>query len=479
MSKLFKRLLCILSLLLAATPAVFAEGIGHEAVSQSLPVWSIIPFVGMLLSIAVIPLIHAHWWEHNMFRVAVGWSLLFLIPFAAMYGYGEATYRLLESILLDYIPFLVLLFGLFVVAGGIAIKGTLSGTPKVNALLLFIGAFLASWVGTTGAAMLMIRPVLKANDWRQNKVHIIIFFIFLVANVGGCLTPLGDPPLFMGFQRGVPFTWTFHLFPVLALNAVLLFVLFFFLDHHFYKKELAAGRTSETVEEKREPRRIEGIHNIVFIFLIILGVIANGVLPKEFAFFAHNAGIPVFDEVVFPYATLVEIVLILLAAFLSLKTTPHWTRAWNDFSYGPIAEVAKLFIGIFITMIPALMLLKTHGAQLGLTTPWQLFWATGTLSSFLDNTPTYLVFLQTAGALGEHPGIETAVGIVPQLVLEAISAGAVFMGAITYIGNAPNFMVKSIAEENGVKMPSFFGYMAWSCAILLPIFIITTLIFFI
>lgn len=480
MKTLFRPLCLALLLCLTSVPAAFAsEGGAHAIVSATLPAWSIIPFVGMLLSIAICPLVKPHWWEKNMLAVAIGWSLVFLVPFAAAYGMGEALFRLLESVLIDYVPFIVLLFGLFVVAGGIAVKGTLAGTPKINALLLLIGTVLASWVGTTGAAMLMIRPVIKANAWRQKKVHVIVFFIFLVANIGGCLTPLGDPPLFMGFQRGVPFTWTFHLLPILLFNMVILFLVFFFLDSHLYKKELAAGRSPQDNQpSEKEPIRVEGAHNIVFIALIIAGVVANGVLPKEFALFANGAGIPVYDEIVFPYATVVEIILILLAAYLSLKTTKAETRQLNEFTYAPIAEVAKLFIGIFVTMIPALIFLKTHGAELGLSEPWQMFWATGALSSFLDNTPTYLVFLQTAGALGATQGIVTSVGTVSQLMLEAISAGAVFMGANTYIGNAPNFMVKSIAEENKIKMPSFFGYMGWSCAILIPTFILDMIIFF-
>ena len=325
----------------------------------------------------------------------------------------------------------------------------------------------------------MIRPLIRANAWREKKVHIIVFFIFLVANMGGCLTPLGDPPLFMGFQRGVPFTWTFHLLPILLFNMVILFIVFILIDRHFYKKEVAAGRSPQdmTDNKAKEPIRIEGAHNIIFIGLIILGVIASGVLPNMFDFFADGAGIHIYDDVVFSYAVLVEIVIILIACFLSLKTTKKSTRQLNEFTYGPIAEVAKLFIGIFITMIPALMYLRTHGGELGLDQPWQLFWCTGALSSFLDNTPTYLVFLQTAGALGQA-GIETSVGSVSQLMLEAISAGAVFMGANTYIGNAPNFMVKSIAEENKIKMPSFFGYMGWSVCILIPVFIIDTFVFF-
>lgn len=473
-----KKLFLTLWGMVAFSGSVLANEGAHEAVAATLPVWSIIPFVGMLLSIAIIPLVKPHWWEKNMLAAAVGWSLVFIIPFAVAYGPGEALFRLLESVLLDYIPFIVLLLGLFVVAGGIVLKGTLVGTTKMNCLLLFIGTLLASWIGTTGAAMLMIRPVIKANAWRKHKVHLIVFFIFLVANIGGCLTPLGDPPLFMGFQRGVPFTWTFYLTPMLIVNMIILFIVFALMDRHFYQKELAEGRHPlDNQPAEKEPIRIEGAHNIIFIIMIVIGVVANGVLPKEFAFFANNAGIPVYDEIVFPYATLVEVLIILVAAYLSMKTTKQETRALNEFTFAPIEEVAKLFIGIFITMIPALIILKAHGAELGLSQPWEMFWATGALSSFLDNTPTYLVFLQTAGALGATAGIQTSVGTVSQIMLEAISTGAVFMGANTYIGNAPNFMVKSIAEENNIKMPSFFGYMAWSGAILIPTFIIDTIIF--
>jgi Na+/H+ antiporter NhaD/arsenite permease-like protein len=477
MKKAFRIILAAVALLCMSAPSVFADEAAHEAVNEALPMWSIIPFVGMLLSIAIIPLIKPEWWDRNMLWVALAWSALFIIPFAIAYGAGEAWYRLLESVLLDFVPFIVLLFGLFVVAGGIAIKGTIAGTTKTNVIMLLIGTFLASWIGTTGAAMLMIRPVIRANAWREKKAHIVVFFIFLVANMGGCLTPLGDPPLFMGFQRGVPFLWTTtHLLPILIFNVVILMIVFILIDRHYCKKEYAAGRSPEDMMDPDAPKEkisIEGGHNIIFIGMIILGVILSGVLPFE-----EGSGIRVFDDCVFPWGSLVECVIILLAAFLSLKTTKKSTREINEFTYGPIAEVAKLFIGIFITMIPALAILEVHGASLGLTHPAQMFWATGMLSSFLDNTPTYLVFLQVAGALGETAGVSTSVGMIEVKMLEAISAGAVFMGANTYIGNAPNFMVKSIAEENKIKMPSFFGYMGWSFAILIPTFIIDTLVFF-
>ena len=477
MKKVFRLIFCAAALLMLGAQTVFADEAAHEAVNETLPVWSIIPFAGMLLSIAVFPLIRPEWWEKNMLKVAIGWSLVFVIPFTVAFGPGETWYRLLKSIILDFAPFIILLFGLFVVAGGIAVKGTIAGTPKMNVLLLLIGTLLASWIGTTGAAMLLIRPVIRANEWREKKSHIIIFFIFLVANIGGSLTPLGDPPLFMGFQRGVPFLWTTaHLLPILAVNAVILLTVFFILDTRNYRGELAAGRSPEDLSdggEAKEKITIEGAHNVFFLALIVLAVILSGVLP-----FPEGSGLHLYDDAVLPWGTLIEMILILLAAFLSLKTTKESAREQNEFNYGPIAEVARLFIGIFITMIPALAILQVRGAALGLTEPWQMFWATGFLSSFLDNTPTYLVFLQTAGSLGAAEGVVTTVGTVPVLMLQAISAGAVFMGANTYIGNAPNFMVKAIAEEHRIKMPSFFGYMIWSVGILVPTFIVDMIIFF-
>lgn len=448
-----------------------------------LPVWSIIPFVGMLLSIAIFPLVKPEWWEKRMLHVALFWALLFLIPFTIAFGLHESAHSLIHSVLLDYVPFIVLLFGLFVVAGGIVVKGSLIGTTKVNMGILGIGTLLASWIGTTGAAMLFIRPILRANKWRKYKAHIVVFFIFLVANIGGSLTPLGDPPLFLGYLRGVPFFWTLtHLLPLMLFNVVVLLVVFFLMDRHFLKKELAEGRSPQDVAEGqvKEKLSIEGAHNFLFIAMIVFAVIMNGSIPKMDMFVNQATGMTYGFELMgfhFGVEYFVQIGLILLAAFLSMKTTKKSTRELNEFNYAPIEEVAKLFIGIFITMIPALALLNAHGSELGITKPWQFFWSTGMLSSFLDNAPTYVVFLTIAGSLG-FEGVMTTVGSVLPGDLIAVSAGAVFMGANTYIGNAPNFMVKSIAENNGVKMPSFFGYMGWSFAILIPLFAIDTLIFF-
>lgn len=455
---------------------------------DTLPIWSIAPFAGMLLSIALFPLFKPDWWEKHQLHVAGFWSLLFLIPFAAVYGLGVTYEQLLESVVVDYIPFIVLLFGLFVVTGGIRVAGTIKGSTRNNVIMLAIGTLLASWIGTTGAAMLLIRPILRANMWRRYKAHIVVFFIFLVANIGGCLTPLGDPPLFLGYLRGVPFFWTLqHIWPLLALNTALLLCLYALIDRHFIKKEGKEGRERfELLDaaDERTPVRIEGKRNIIFLALIVSAVILNGSIPQMDLFVDPSTGstygVALSDGVHLGIEYFAQIVLILIATGLSLKLTPKPVRASNHFEWGPIAEVAKLFIGIFITMIPALAILRAHGADLGIDTPLEFFWATGALSSFLDNSPTYVVFLTAAGSLGAEGGaaIATTVGAVAPEILLAISAGAVFMGANTYIGNAPNFMVKNIAESASVKMPSFFGYMGWSVAILIPMFIVDTLVFF-
>lgn len=445
-----------------------------ESLGSTLSFAYCIPFAGMLLSIAICPLVNGAWWEKFKGAAVLFWSLLFLVPFAIGNGAGTALNHFLEVILGDYISFIVLLFGLFCVAGNIRIRGTLAGTPKINVLLLLIGTLLSSWVGTTGASMLLIRPVIRANSWRKRKVHTMVFFIFLVSNIGGCLTPVGDPPLLMGFMHGVPFTWSFHLLPVFLLNVVLLLALYFIIDSRAYKKDLADGAKPKA-SEKTEKIGLEGAHNLIFLLCIVGAVILSGSLANINAFFGN--GIKIEGEVTLTFATMIEMAIILLSAFLSFKTTKKEVRTANNFSWGAIQEVAVLFIGIFITMIPALLILSARGSELGITKNWQMFWATGALSSFLDNTPTYLVFFETAVSL--HATNE-AIGsvIIPQTMLMAISCGAVFMGANTYIGNAPNFMIKSIAEENNIKMPSFFGYLFWSVCCLVPVFLIDTLIFF-
>lgn len=433
-----------------------------------------IPFIGMLLSIAIFPLIASKWWEKKKQYIVILWSLLFLIPFAVKYSAGVMGETLLDIVLNDYMTFIILLFGLFCVSGNIAIKGNFSGAPKVNVILLLIGTLLSSWIGTTGASMIMIRPIMRANAWRKRKVQIIVFFIFLVSNIGGCLTPVGDPPLLMGFMRGVPFFWSLRLFPVFILNTAILLVVFFFLDRRAYRKDIAEGHAPELTAEKTNVR-IEGIHNIIFIVMIVAAVILSGALSSLPLF---EKGVSLTENINLSTASVIEVAIILLAAFLSMKTTKKDVRIENQFSWAAIQEVAILFIGIFITMEPALLFLEEHGASLGLQHPWQMFWAAGALSSFLDNTPTYLVFLTTAGTLGAATGITTSVGTIAPVMLKAISCGAVCMGANTYIGNAPNFMVRSMAEEGGVRMPSFFGYMAWSGSILIPVFFIDMLVFF-
>ena len=439
-----------------------------------------IPFAGILLCIALFPLVKPTWWEEHQAPVVLAWSLAFIVPFVIGFGAHHTAEVVLECIINDYLTFIVLLFGLFCVAGNITLEGDLAGSPRINVGLLLFGTLLSSWVGTTGASMLMVRPIIKMNSWRKRKRHIMIFFIFLISNIGGCLTPIGDPPLLMGFMRGVPFFWSLRLRPILAFNAAVLLFVFYHLDMRAYRKDIAEGRKPDISKPGTEIR-IAGLHNLIFLAAIVVAVLLSGTLPSLPLF--RNAdgtvrGIPILGEVTLTWPAVIEIAIILASAWLSFRTTSAKVRTENHFTWGAIKEVAILFIGIFITMQPALMILKANGASLGLDSPYQMFWATGALSSFLDNTPTYLVFLTTAGSLGFTEGIATALGTVPVKMLVAISCGAVFMGANTYIGNAPNFMVKSISDENGVRMPSFFGYILWSLGFLIPVFILDTLIFF-
>lgn len=439
-----------------------------------------IPFAGILLCIALFPLVMPTWWEDHQAPVVLAWSLAFIVPFVMGFGAHHTAEVVLECIINDYLTFIVLLFGLFCVAGNITLEGDLAGSPRINVGLLLFGTLLSSWVGTTGASMLMVRPIIKMNSWRKRKRHIMIFFIFLISNIGGCLTPIGDPPLLMGFMRGVPFFWSLRLLPILAFNVAVLLFVFYHLDMRAYRKDIADGRKPDISKPGTEIR-IAGLHNLIFLAAIVVAVLLSGTLPSLPLF--RNAdgtvrGIPILGEVTLTWPAVIEIAIILASAWLSFRTTSAKVRTENHFTWGAIKEVAILFIGIFITMQPALMILKANGASLGLDSPYQMFWATGALSSFLDNTPTYLVFLTTAGSLGFTEGLATALGTVPAKMLVAISCGAVFMGANTYIGNAPNFMVKSISDENGVRMPSFFGYILWSLGFLIPVFILDTLIFF-
>lgn len=456
-----------------ALPA-FAAGPESPAIDgRNLGLLWIVPFAGILLSIAVMPLAIPRIWHHHFGKVSAAWALMVIVPFAVIHGVPTAVYEIIHLMLLDYIPFIVLLLALFTVTGGIHIKGNLHGSPSMNTALLAIGTVLAGWMGTTGASMLLIRPVIRANDDRKHKIHVFVFFIFLVSNIGGALTPLGDPPLFLGFLKGVSFFWTTtNLFSEMLVCAIVLLALFYALDSYWYRKEgrLKRDPTPET------PVRLEGGVNIILLAAIVGVVLASG---------TWNPGVhfSVFHVTLELQHVLRDVCLVGICV-VSLKLTSRRVRTENSFSWGPMIEVAKLFAGIFITIAPAIAILKVgkDGAMAPLvalvTNPdgqpndiWY-FWLTGILSSFLDNAPTYLVFFNLAGG-----DANILMGTLAS-TLAAISCGAVFMGANTYIGNAPNFMVKAVVEESGIRMPSFFGYMAWSCAILVPLFVLLTFLFF-
>lgn len=447
---------------------------------MSVPVWLCIPFAGMLACVALMPVLKPEWWGAHQPIVVAAWSVLVVVLYAVVYGPAASAYMTVSCFIDDYLTFIVLLFGLYCASGNISFEGDLAGSPQVNVALLAIGTLLASLIGTTGASMLMVRPVIKMNSWRRDRAHIMIFFIFLVSNMGGCLTPVGDPPLLMGFMNGVPFTWSFHLLPILMLNMVILLTVFYRIDRKYYLQDVAMGYRPD-ISERATKLKLDGGHNLLFFVMIVVGVVLSGVLPGMPAFqdgSGNVKGIRIMGDITLSWPDIIEIGIILLAAWLSFKTTDVSVRRSNHMTWGAIREVAVLFIGIFLTMQPALELLKSRGAELGLDTPAQMFWSTGLLSSFLDNTPTYLVFSTTAGSLGFSSGLHTALGVIPAQMLMAISAGAVFMGSMTYIGNAPNFMVKSLSDENGVRMPSFFGYMKWSILVLIPVFLLDTVVFF-
>jgi Na+/H+ antiporter NhaD/arsenite permease-like protein len=462
-----------------AAPGLASELASSEPASPGLgtvlPAWSALPFAGILLSIALFPLFAPRFWHHHYPKVSLAWGLLLVVPFVWVYR-GEALHEILHMALLDYIPFIILLAALFTIGGGIYIRGSFRGSPWVNGTILLIGTFLASWIGTTGAAMLLIRPLLRANANRRHRAHTVVFFIFLVANIGGSLTPLGDPPLFLGFLHGVPFFWTFGLGRELVLVSFLVLAIYMALDSYFWKQETAEVRTASPGSERL---RVDGGINLLLLAGVLLAVIVSGIWhPGEVTILGIHQGIQNLARDAF--------LLAMLAASWFLTARP--IREANGYSWGPIQEVAILFAAIFATIIPPLAILKAGeaGALAGLIravqTPAQFFWATGILSSFLDNAPTYLTFLSTA--LGRlHPGLPEREAILRLIAenneyLKAIATGAVFMGANTYIGNAPNFMVKAIAEESGVEMPSFFGYMKYSLLVLVPVFLLATWIFF-
>lgn len=436
-------------------------------------IWAI-PFVGILLSIAVMPLVLPAFWHHHFGKVSAAWALAFFLPFAAVFGPALAGSSFVHALLAEYVPFIVLLTALYTVSGGIFIRGNLHGSPGLNTAILAIGTLLASLMGTTGASMLMIRPLIRANDNRVHKAHVVVFFIFLVSNAGGSLTPLGDPPLFLGFLKGVDFFWTVsHIFPETLFLAGSLLGIFYLLDCWYYSKEgvLPVDPTPDT-------RRIgfDGARNFWLLAAVVALVLLSGFWKSAVVFnvLGTEVGLP----------GLLRDAGLVVVTLMSLRLTPTSVHEDNQFSWGPMQEVAKLFAGIFLTIIPVIAMLKAgiHGpfsAIISAVTrpdgqpdPAMYFWAAGALSSFLDNAPTYLVFFNTAG--GDPQVLMTT--LAPTLA--AISAGAVFMGANSYIGNAPNLMVKAVAEDRGVRMPGFFGYMAWSCAVLIPLFIIMTFIWF-
>ena len=450
-----------------------AETVEEEAEDAQLPpLWQLgtMPFVLLLLSIAILPLIPAteHWWHVNRHKLFVGLVLaaLTLGYYALFVGPTAAFAAMSHAIPGEYVPFIVLLLSLYVISGGINVSGDLRPTPLTNTTFLLIGTAIASFIGTTGASMLLIRPMLQANARRKHKVHTVIFFIFLVSNIGGSLLPIGDPPLFLGYLKGVPFLWTFTLALEWLAMSVVLLVIYFIWDTIALRSE--GGPEPENEERIKAPLRIRGLVNFVLLGGVVLCV---GVLdPSK----------PIPGMEVHPFLFMRELLMMGLAG-LSLLITPSGAREANRFNYFAIIEVAVIFIGIFITMQVPLEVLKLKGAELGLVEPWHYFWATGILSSFLDNAPTYLVFFQTAESLTTSGGegiLElTGGGFIRQDLLVAISLGAVFMGANTYIGNGPNFMVKAIAEQEGVKMPSFFGYMFYSCLILIPLFVLVSFFF--
>jgi Na+/H+ antiporter NhaD/arsenite permease-like protein len=472
-------LIVIFLIILSLAGAAAVQAAGPPASTESvveLPVWSILPFAGLLLTIGVMSFIVAnyphnragHLWENNNNKliIALLWSLPVII-LLAVYGAWQPLWHSLE----DYFSFIVLLFALFAISGAIYLEGDLKATPWINVGFLGIGAVIANLIGTTGASVLLVRPLLRTNSERTHTGHIPVFFIFLVSNIGGCLLPIGDPPLFLGYLKGVPFFWTLNLIAPWLVAVLLLLVIFFIWDSRSYKKETVYSLKLDT--QQYEPLKIKGGLNFLWLAGVLLAVIF--ITPNNLAAWGLSEG---------PLKFLREYIMLAMAG-LSFLTSPlrSETRHKNNFTFAPIIEVAYLFIGIFIAMIPALEILRVEGASLGVDQPWHFFWATGALSSVLDNAPTYLTFLSLAqGLVAANPTLQippelAGVGVTSEY-LAAISLGAVFMGANTYIGNGPNFMVKAIAEEWGYKMPDFFSYvLKYSLPILIPVFVVITLIF--
>ncbi len=438
----------------------------------TLSLWWAVPFAGLLLSVAAVPQLSPHFWHKHFGKVTVAWALLFLLPFAATQGVALAAGEVLHTALGEYLPFVILLFALFVISGGIRVRSNMVGTPAINTGILAFGAALASVTGTTGAAMLLVRPLIQANLKRRHNAHVLVFFIFLVANIGGSLTPLGDPPLFLGFLQGVAFGWPFtHIIGPMLLGSAVLLGTFYLIDRRVWARDGGPRQVG--------PLRVgfRSLHNLFYLATAVGAVLLSGVWKPGIELHVWHVAVPL--------QGLVRDGLLLALAGLSWATTARRVRIENAFTWDPILEVVYLFAGIFLTILPVLAILRAGSAGAlapivalatgadGLPDNTAYFWMTGLLSSFLDNAPTYLVFFNMAG--GDPQAL---MGPLWHTLL-AISAGSVFMGAMTYIGNAPNFMVRSIASERGIRMPSFLGYMGWSCAVLLPVFALVTLVFFV
>jgi Na+/H+ antiporter NhaD/arsenite permease-like protein len=429
-----------------------------EHTNTQIPLVSMLPFVLMLLSIAVFPLFLNHFWEKNKNKLAV--AIVLSIPIIIYLFTAGLSEKLFETIVFDYIPFIILLGALFTITGGIFLTGDIEAKPIINTLFLAIGAVLASLMGTTGAAMLLIRPVIQTNKERVFKVHTILFFIGIVANCGGLLTPLGDPPLFMMYLRGAPFTWFLKLTPEWFLTNLLLLIVYFVVDSYYHKKEPAKAIIADKLNIR--PIKVHGNLNFIWLIGVVLSVA-----------FLNEQYLPFIREN--HYFKFIREGAILGMGILSLLFTPNLLRVSNNFTWEPIKEVAYLFLGIFITMVPCLLFLESNAKTLGVASVNQFYYFTGALSSFLDNTPTAVTFHSLALGLGINTG--TLVAGIPEEILKAISVGAVLFGSMTYIGNGPNFMVKAVAEENNIKMPDFFAYIyKFSLIVLLPIFIIVQLL---
>lgn len=464
--------LALFGLLLTAGSAFAAEA-GLPGAAMSL--WWALPFAGLLLCIATGPLLYPHVWEHHYGKITALWAALVVVPMAIAFGTAVSAEAVLHALLLEYMSFIILLFGLFTIAGGILVAGNIHGTPMVNGALLLIGAALASVVGTTGASMILIRPIIRANDNRPFNAHVVVFFIFLVSNIGGSLTPLGDPPLFVGFLRGVDFFWTTaNLWRETLFVGGIVLATFLALDWFLHSREQGQPKIKDPTPDSKV--RIRGVANIVLLGGVIGAILLSASWKPGIAFTIQGVHVEL--------QNLVRDAIIVVLALVSLRITRKEYRAANGFNWGPILEVGKLFAGIFVCIVPVIAILRAgvDGAfaplvsmvtgPTGAPNDLAYFWLTGILSSFLDNAPTYLVFFELAG--GDPKELMTTFAST----LAAISAGAVFMGANTYIGNAPNFMVYAIARESGVKMPGFFGYMLWSGAVLIPTFLIAGFVFF-